>query len=141
MFFCFFCSKQIPTPINLRVYAKDNSQELWTGKTAVSEVTFKIPKTSNFLFFARTTRLNLKFTGSVEMHSFENIVKFQLKNLTTDLVVTEKEWTTESTLLIDEVILTQIRSNNEYELLLYAHTNIGDTPQVTSELNLNMTSY
>lgn len=134
-----------PSPIDLRVYAKDNSQELWTGETAVSEVTYKIPKTSTiFRFCVRKIRINLKFTGQVEMHSFENTVKFRLKNLTTNLVVAEKIWTTEipARLEIDEVISCKIKSNNEYELFLFAEVKCDDnTTSLSSELNLNMTSY
>lgn len=62
------------------------------------------------------------------MHHFENVVKFKLKNLTTNLVVAEKEWTTEEWLTIDEVILSEIKSNNKYELFLFAEVKNGDNP-------------
>lgn len=134
-----FFTKQVPTPLTLSVSTKDASQDTFTKNGGQSEISYLIP--SAWSFFGGSSTLQLKFTGKVEMHISENVVKFSLVNLSTGTTVLEKKWETEdaSGLTIDEVMTCSIQSSNRYELKMFAEVYCGDNPKATSELNLTIT--
>lgn len=137
----FFFTKQVPTPLTLSVRTKDNSQDTFTGNGGQSEITYLIPAAKSFFVFSGKSNLNLKFTGTVQMHIHENVLKFSLTNTSLGTTVLEKQWETEEAngLQINEETNCTIDSRYNYELTLFAEVNCGDNIKAISELNLLIT--
>jgi hypothetical protein len=117
---------------DFQVYAQDSSCWTFSGSRCFAE--------STYLFAPETDNLQIQFTGSVEMHSFENIVNFSLIDIVTNSVVDSHSWTTESyvnPLQIDWTENYAVTAGHEYSLTLYAKVNIGDSPGATSMLSAN----
>jgi hypothetical protein len=111
---------------NFRVEAYDGSCWTFTGSYAYAE--------STYMFNPTTEYLQIHFTGAVDMHAFENEVKFSLSDETDNFVLDSEVWATEDPLSVDSIRDYVVNPSHNYELLLHAHVCIGDTPRVISNL-------
>jgi hypothetical protein len=120
------------------VEAVDGSQWTFTGSWARAH--------SEYEFTPNTHDLGLHFDGVVAMHAFENWVTFTLSDVTdvdNPISIDTRTWSTEG-LPGDSGIVDWSQDyvcdpSHLYELTLYAQVNIGDTPGVTSRLEVTIT--
>lgn len=124
-------NNQISSAGDFYVYAQDKSCWTFTGSHSDAE--------STYLFVPLSDQIQMRFTGSVAMHSFENKVSFSLVDAASSSVVDSYSWATESSLLIDQTKIYSVTPGRRYSLLLHANVNPGDTPDVFSDLSAEIT--
>jgi hypothetical protein len=112
------------------VTAEDRSCCIWTGSWAVAD--------STYTFSPLTANLQFQYAGSVDMHEFENKVSVSIYDITASQSVDYREWTTEIGISFNENTNYILDPGHQYELQLYAEVSIGDTPDVTSSLEVSI---
>lgn len=114
------------------VTAVDLSRWTFTGSWALAE--------STYVFSPLATNLQFQYAGSVEMHAFENKVWARVFDITDNLLVDYRQWTTElsSGLTFNESADYTLNLEHQYELQLYAKVFAGDNPGVTSSLEVSI---
>jgi hypothetical protein len=115
---------------NFSVTAVDRSRWTFTESWAIAE--------STYIFSPLTPHLQFQYTGSVEMHAFENMVSARVFDITDDLLIDYREWTTELSagLAFNEAEYYTFDLSHQYKLQLYAEVFAGDNPGATSWLEV-----
>lgn len=113
---------------NLSVTAVDRSCWTLTESWAIAE--------STYIFLPLTADLQFQYAGRVGMHAFENKVSASIYDITDNLLVDYREWTTEflSFVAFNEVEDYTFDPSHQYKLQLYAKVFAGDNPGATSSL-------
>jgi hypothetical protein len=114
------------------VTAADRSCWTFTESWAIAE--------STYIFSPLTEYLQFQYVGSVEMHAFENKVSARVFDITDDLLIDYREWSTEfpSLLAFNEAEYYAFDLSHQYELQLYAKVFAGDNPGATSSLEVSI---
>lgn len=117
---------------NFSVIAVDQSIWTFTDSRATAE--------STYTFSPIATRLQFQYSGAVEMHFFENIVSVSLYDITDDIPVDFRKWTTEisSGISFTEDVSYTLDPSHIYQMQLYATVLAGDNPGVTSSLEVSI---
>lgn len=117
---------------NFGVTAVDLSRWTFTDSWALAE--------STYIFSPLAAHLQFQYAGGVEMHAFENKVWARLFDITDNLLVDYRQWTTELSLglAFNEAADYTLNLGHQYELQLYAKVFAGDNPGVTSSLEVSI---
>lgn len=113
---------------SLEVFTRDDSAWTFTGSHAYAD--------SSYTFRPLLDSFGLRLDGQVELHSFENEIRFTLLDLTNNVEIRSMSWTTEETdtLFVNWFETFAVNPDFEYRLDLHAHVYPGDIPGVTSRL-------